>query len=90
MPNRIFEMGLRASDLAVYGYLCRRAGSKGACWPEVRTIVKACRLDKGTVSAALKRLEAHGIIGRARRFNDSTIYRMLPVAEWPAPKEGNA
>ena len=40
--NAIYSYGLGCRELAVYGYLRSRAGSKDYCWPSMQTIAAAC------------------------------------------------
>jgi hypothetical protein len=85
--------GLKASDVLVGSYLFRRAMGKGwpVCWPGQDAIAKACRLDRKTVSSALRRLEARKMIesrqrrrarGRGQFSSLSNEYHLLPRAGW--------
>lgn len=86
-PDRVFEMGLTPAQLAVFCFLCRRAKRSGVAWPGRQDIADACGIRPDTVSAALVRLEALNMITRKRRFNDSTIYHLVPHEEWTVSRE---
>lgn len=62
--NAIFCYGLSCRELAVYGYLRSRAGSKDHCWPSMQTIAAACNCSSTTARKAVDELERRGFIRR--------------------------
>ena len=52
LPNKIFLLGLRPGELAVYSYL-RRCEDRAThqCWPSYKTIGKAVGMSENTVSS---------------------------------------
>ena len=77
---------LKRTGLAVYkallGYAC--AGG-GFCCPAYETIAKAAGVARSTVSEALRRLEAAGLVERVRRqvgtIRSSNAYAFLTLGE---------
>ena len=60
--NAIYSYGLGCRELAVYGYLRSRAGSKDNCWPSMQTIAAACGCSDTTARKAVDELERRGFI----------------------------
>ena len=52
--------GLSCRELAVYGSLRSRAGSKDACWPSMQTMAAACGCSDTTARRAVDELERRG------------------------------
>ena len=52
--NAIYSYGLGCRELAVYGYLRSRAGSKDYCWPSMQTIAAACNCSDTTARKAVE------------------------------------
>ena len=91
--NAIYSYGLGCRELAVYGYLRSRAGSKDYCWPSMQTIAAACGCSDTTARKAVDELERRGFIrrvatyatdrkGRRRQCNNTYYLLDLP----PLPK----
>lgn len=94
--NAIFCYGLGCRELAVYGYLRSRAGSKDYCWPSMQTIASACSCSDTTARKAVDELERRGFIrkvatyatdrkGRRRQCNNT--YHILPMPPLPGSKD---
>ena len=50
MPNEIFDLGLRAGEIALYAFLLKCEDRKTfKCWPSYKTICKALSISKNTV-----------------------------------------
>ena len=66
--NAIYSYGLGCRELAVYGYLRSRAGSKDNCWPSMQTIAAACGCSDTTARKAVDELERRGFIRRVATY----------------------
>ena len=66
--NAIYSYGLGCRELAVYGYLRSRAGSKDYCWPSMQTIATACNCSDTTARKAVDELERRGFIRRVATY----------------------
>ena len=63
MPNKIFSLGLDASEIAVYAYLrCLESRSTYQCWPSYTTIGNAVGRTKNTVMQYVDALSEKGLI----------------------------
>ena len=87
--NAVYCYGLSCRELAVYGYLRSRAGSKDHCWP-------ACGCSDTTARKAVDELERRGFIRRVatyatdhkgRRRQCNNTYYILPMPPLPGPKD---
>lgn len=57
MPNEIFNLGLRAGEIALYAFLLKCEDRKTfKCWPSYKTISKALNITKNTVKAYVDKL----------------------------------
>lgn len=94
--NAIYSYGLGCRELAVYGYLRSRAGSKETCWPSMQTIAAACGCSDTTARKAVDELERRSFIrrvptyatdrkGRRRRCNNT--YYLLELPPLPGPQD---
>ena len=87
-PNKIFLLGLRPGELAVYAYLLRCANRKtGQCWPSYKTIGKAVRLSPNTVRKYVCELVDKGLVytentsvmtKSGHKRNGNLMYTILP------------
>ncbi len=86
-PDKAFEMGLDATELAVYFLLCRRAGGTSVAWPSYHDITASCRINRRKVRPALARLLALGMIEVARPATSTkpAWYRLTPHDTWAKP-----
>ena len=93
--NAIFCYGLSCRELAVYGYLRSRAGSKDYCWPSMQTIAAACGCSDTTARKAVDELERRGFIRRVptyatdrkgRRRQCNNTYYLLDLPPLPGPQ----
>ena len=91
MDNRIFNYALRPITFAVYSYLVSCAGSRGYCFPSVRTVALKCCCSESAARSAVKELEALGLIRkeygyRENRFGvrqqTSNRYYILPLPKY--------
>ena len=78
--NAIYSYCLGCRELAVYGYLRSRAGSKDYCWPSMQTIAAACGCSSTTARKAVDELERRGFIRRV-----PTYATYLPAGALPEP-----
>ena len=94
--NAIFCSGLGCRELAVYGYLRSRAGSKETCWPSMQTIAAGCGCSDTTARKAVDELERRGFIRRVftyaidrkgRRRQCNNTYYILPMPPLPGPQD---
>ena len=60
--NAIYSYSLGCRELAVYGYLRSRAGSRDTCWPSMQTIAAACSCSDTTARKAVDELERRKFI----------------------------
>ena len=71
MDTRVFDQGLRPIPFAVYSYLVSCAGSRGSCFPSVRTIAGKCRCSESAARDALRTLEDRGLIRREFSYREN-------------------
>ena len=71
MDTRVFDQGLRPIPFAVYSYLVSCAGSRGSCYPSVRTIAGKCRCSESAARDALRTLEDRGLIRREYGYREN-------------------
>ena len=94
LPNKIFLLGLRPGELAVYSYL-RRCEDRAThqCWPSYKTIGKAVGMSENTVRKYTLRLEERGplstestevVTATGQKRNGNLCYTLRPVREWIA------
>ena len=92
--NKIFLLGLRPGELAVYSYL-RRCEDRAThqCWPSYKTIGKAGGMSENTVRKYTLRLEERGplsteptevVTATGQKRNGNLRYTLRPVQEWIA------
>ena len=92
--NKIFLLGLRPGELAVYSYL-RRCEDRAThqCWPSYKTIGKAVGMSENTVRKYTLRLEERGplsteptevVTATGQKRNGNLRYTLWPVQEWIA------
>ena len=63
LPNRIFTLGLKPKEFAVYCCLVRHSDrEKNCCFPSRRLIAQECNMDKKTVDSAIKGLEERELV----------------------------
>lgn len=89
--NRLFRCGLTPIQFTVYCYLISCAGSKGYCYPAVKTIAQHCGCSESSVRAAAKRLEKLGLLCNEPHYltnrygrpqQTSNTYRILPLPDY--------
>ena len=57
VPNEIFNLGLRAGEIALYAFLLKCEDRKTfKCWPSYKTISKALNITKNTVKTYVDKL----------------------------------
>ena len=89
VSNFIFNYPLTPIERTVYFYLLCLAGSRGYCWPSVKTIADKCRCSPSAVRNAIKTLERQGFIkvyhtyqengpGKNRQSNNQYFINALP------------
>lgn len=63
LPNELFALGLNATEVSLYTYLCFREGRKTyQCWPSYKTIGKDLDLSPKTVRKYVGQLVDKGLI----------------------------
>ena len=91
MDSRIFDRGLKPIAFSVYSYLVSCAGSRGSCFPAVRTIARKCRCSESAAREAVKQLEAMGLIRKDYSYREnrygirqqtSNTYSLLPLPDY--------
>ena len=89
VPNEIFNLGLRAGEIALYAFLLKCEDRKTfKCWPSYRTISTALNISKNTVKKYVESLyekqlidiEYTQIIRRdGKKLNGNLKYTILPI-----------
>jgi len=77
--NDVWERDIPSSRKLVLVCLADIADDKGQCWPSQETIGGRCGMAVRTVHGHLVRLERDGHIERRRRFQNSTVYKIVDV-----------
>jgi DNA-binding transcriptional ArsR family regulator len=79
--NRIFEVGLDATTVAVYCFMCSRSEEFN---PSVSVIAEYLQLHRQTVMRSLRILRQRGIIELLVQGhgNRAATYRLIPPHEW--------
>ena len=89
--NRLFHYHLTPIQFTVYCYLISCAGSKGYCYPVVKTIAQRCNCSESSVRAATRRLEKLGLLCNESHYltnrygvpqQTSNTYRILPMPDY--------
>ncbi len=91
MPNEIFNLGLRAGEIALYAFLLRCEDRKTfKCWPSYRTISKALNITKNTVKTYVDKLCEKQLIEveytyvytkNGKKQNGNLMYTIRPIQE---------
>lgn len=91
MPNEIFNLGLRAGEIALYAFLLKCEDRKTfKCWPSYRTIGKALNVSKNTVKKYVNNLYEKRLINieytdiytkDGKKLNGSLMYTIRPIQE---------
>lgn len=84
IPNIHLMSQLSSSELAVFVYLCWRAGKDKSCFPSYGLMEKEAGVSRRTAISAINRLEELGWIKRQARERDngshsSNVYRIMQV-----------
>ena len=91
MDSRIFDRELKPIPFVVYSYLVSCAGSRGSCFPAVRTIAGKCGCSESAAREAVKQLEALGLIRKEYSYREnrygirqqtSNTYSILPIPRY--------
>lgn len=87
-----YARSIGSTALAVYVYMCRRAGGDPNCWAEMGSVAKTLGLGASTVRDAIVRLELVGLVAVAEQYDEEgqrcNAYTLLevdpggPPAEW--------
>lgn len=79
-PIWLDDAGLSPSEFRVFLHVCRRSnGGRVTCSAEVGTMAAVCRLRVETVRAALRALEARGLVEQTPRPGRTTERRPRPL-----------
>lgn len=91
MPNEIFYLGLSYGEIAVYSYLLYRENRKSfQCYPSYRSIGKALKMSRNTVSKYVQLLVDKGLIATEptsvftkdnKKLNGNLLYTILPIEQ---------
>ena len=91
LPNEIFCLGLSYGEIAVYSYLLYRENRKTfQCYPSYRSIGKALRMSRNTVSKYVQLLVDKELISTEltsiftkdnKKFNGNLLYMILPIEQ---------
>ena len=91
VPNEIFNLGLRAGEIALYAFLLKCEDRKTfKCWPSYKTISKALNITKNTVKTYVDKLCEKQLITveytyiytkDGKKRNGSLMYTIRPIQE---------
>ena len=91
LPNEIFCLGLCSGEIAVYAYLLYCEDRKTfQCHPSFRTIGRALKMSRNTVSKYVKQLEEKQLIyteptdirtAQGKKRNGNLLYTILPIEQ---------
>ena len=91
LPNKIFYLGLSYGEIAVYSYLLYRENRKTfQCYPSYRSIGKALKMSRYTVSKYVQLLVDKELISTEltsiftkdnKKFNGNLLYTILPIEQ---------
>ncbi len=91
LPNKIFYLGLSYGEIAVYSYLLYRENRKTfQCYPSYRSIGKALKMSRNTVSKYVQLLVDKELISTEltsiftkdnKKFNGNLLYTILPIEQ---------
>lgn len=75
LPNNIFDLRLTPIQFTTYAYLVCCAGSKGYCWPSIKTISDRTGISKTSVNEHLKVLANRQIIEIGKQKRPGSAYK---------------
>ena len=75
LPNKIFDVPMTPIQFTIYAYLVCCAGSKGYCWPSIKTISDKTGISKTSVSEHLKVLAKRQIIEIGKHKRPGSAYK---------------
>ena len=91
LPNEIFCLGLSYSEIAVYSYLLYCENRKSyQCYPSYRSIGKALKMSRNTVSKYVQLLVDKELISTEptsiftkgnKKLNGNLLYTILPIEQ---------
>ncbi len=91
LPNEIFCLGLSYGEIAVYSYLLYRENRKSIqCYPSYRSIGKALKMSRNTVSKYVQLLvdkelittEPTSVFTKSnKKLNGNLLYTILPIEQ---------
>lgn len=91
LPNEVFYLGLSYGEIAVYSYLLYRENRKSfQCYPSYRSIGKALKMSRNTVSKYVQLLVDKELItteptaicnSKGMKLNGNLLYTILPIEQ---------
>ena len=75
LPNQIFVVPMTPIQFTIYAYLVCCAGSKGYCWPSIKTISDRTGICKTSVNEHLKVLAKRQIIEIGKQKRPGSAYK---------------
>ena len=75
LPNKIFDVPMTPIQFTIYAYLVCCAGSKGYCWPSIKTISDRTGISKTSVNEHLKILAKRQIIEIGKQKHPGSTYQ---------------
>ena len=75
LPNKIFDVPMTPIQFTIYAYLVCCAGSKGYCWPSIKTISDRTGISKTSVNEHLKVLAKRQIIEIGKQKRPGSAYK---------------
>ena len=90
LPNKVFQLGLKAGEMLVYIYLCYQKGVRSRqCWPSYATIGAAVGMSRKTVQRHVCALVNKGLISTENtsvfsnglKVNGNLRYTLKPIRQ---------
>ena len=75
LPNKIFDVPMTPIQFTIYAYLVCCSGSKGYCWPSIKTISDRTGISKTSVNEHLKVLAKHQIIEIGKQKSPGSTFK---------------
>jgi len=80
--SELDDLGLDPYEFRIYSRLVRRAGKSGVAHESVANMAAGCRMSERKARQALRALEAQGLVARAERKGETTVYTLTHQRHW--------
>lgn len=75
--------GLTATQKCILIAMADRCNQDHECWPSYTDLIRRTGADRHTVSRAISKFVARGLITKKRRFGSSTVYKLAISVHMP-------